>query len=40
MEQLTGSTGVPVIDVEGIVIRGYVPSAISAAILQRRESKD
>ena len=40
MERKTGSTSVPVIDVEGIIIRGYVPSAISAAILHKRQDRD
>ena len=31
-----GSTGVPFIDVEGIIIRGYNPSALRAAIERRR----
>jgi glutaredoxin len=31
-----GSTGVPLIDVEGIIIRGYNPSALRAAIERRR----
>lgn len=31
-----GSSGVPLIDVEGIIIRGYNPSAFSAAIERRR----
>jgi len=30
------STGVPLIDVEGIIIRGYNPSALRAAIERRR----
>jgi glutaredoxin len=31
-----GSSGVPLIDVEGIIIRGYNPDAIKAAIERRR----
>jgi glutaredoxin len=31
-----GSTGVPLIDVEGILIRGYSPSAIKEAVERRR----
>ena len=31
-----GSTGVPFIDVEGIIIRGYNPGALRAAIERRR----
>ena len=31
-----GSSGVPLIDVEGIIIRGYNPSAFRAAIERRR----
>jgi len=31
-----GSTGVPLIDVEGIIIRGYSPEAIKAAVEKRR----
>jgi glutaredoxin len=31
-----GSTGVPLIDVEGIIIRGYNPSALRAAIERRK----
>jgi glutaredoxin len=31
-----GSTGVPLIDVEGIIIRGYNPSALRAAVERRR----
>lgn len=32
-----GSKGVPLIDVEGIIIRGYNPEAIKAAIESRRK---
>ena len=31
-----GATGVPLIDVEGILIRGYNPEAIRAAIEKRK----
>jgi glutaredoxin len=31
-----GSTGVPLIDIEGIIIKGYNPDAIKAAIEKRR----
>ncbi len=31
-----GSKGVPVIDVEGIIIKGYGPEAIKAAVEKRR----
>ena len=31
-----GSKGVPLIDVEGVIIRGYVPDAIKAAVEKRR----
>jgi len=34
-----GKSGVPVIDVEGIIIRGYSPDSIKAAIEKRRSSK-
>jgi len=33
-----GSRGVPLIDVEGIIIRGYSPGAIKYAIEKRRNS--
>jgi glutaredoxin len=33
-----GSRGVPLIDVEGIIIRGYSPSEIKSAIEKRRSS--
>jgi glutaredoxin len=32
-----GSTGVPLIDVEGTIIRGYNPDALKAAIERRRD---
>jgi hypothetical protein len=31
-----GSTGVPLIDVEGTIIRGYNPDALKSAIERRR----
>jgi len=31
-----GSTGVPLIDIEGIILRGYNPGAIKAAVERRR----
>jgi glutaredoxin len=33
-----GSRGVPVIDVEGIIIRGYSPSGMKDAVEKRRSS--
>jgi len=33
-----GAKGVPLIDVEGIIIRGYSPSAIKGAVERRRNS--
>jgi hypothetical protein len=33
-----GSHGVPVVDVEGIIIKGYSPEAISSAIKQKQNS--
>jgi len=32
----SGSRGVPVVDVEGIIIRGYSPEAMKDAIERRR----
>jgi glutaredoxin len=32
----SGSRGVPVVDIEGIVIRGYSPEAMRQAIEQKR----
>jgi mycoredoxin len=32
MRQKSGGTGVPVIDIEGTIIRGYNPGAIQAAL--------
>jgi hypothetical protein len=40
MKQKSGSKGVPVIDVEGIIIRGYAPEAIKSAITTKRSSTD
>ncbi len=39
MMKKTGSTSVPVIDIEGTVIRGFVPAAIDAAILRKKQSE-
>jgi glutaredoxin len=36
LSKSSGSTGVPLIDVEGIIIRGYNPDALKAAIERRR----
>ena len=36
MRQKSGHRGVPVIDVEGIIIKGFNPDAISAAIRKKR----
>ena len=36
MMQKSGSKGVPVIDVEGIIIRGFSPEVISSAITKKR----
>jgi len=36
MMQKSGQRGVPVIDVEGIIIKGFSPDAISAAIQKKR----
>lgn len=38
MRNKSGSGAVPVIDIEGIIIRGYNLRAISAAIMSRRNS--
>jgi len=38
LKKSNGARGVPVIDVEGIIIRGYNPGAIKAAIEQRMRS--
>lgn len=35
-----GSKGVPLIDIEGIIIRGYIPAVINAAVEKRRNSAD
>lgn len=36
MRAKSGSRGVPVVDVEGIIIRGYAPDQIRAAVEKRR----
>jgi len=36
LQKSGGSKGVPLIDVEGIILRGYSPSAIKAAIERKR----
>jgi hypothetical protein len=36
MMQKSGQRGVPVIDIEGIIIRGFSPNAISSAIRKQR----
>jgi hypothetical protein len=33
-----GSRGVPLIDVEGIILRGFSPQAIDNAVQQRQKS--
>lgn len=40
MEKMTGSDGVPVLDIEGIIIRGYQPQRIWAAIEKRRRANN
>jgi glutaredoxin-like YruB-family protein len=40
MKQKSGSKAVPVIDVEGIIIRGYAPEAIQSAITRKRSVVD
>jgi hypothetical protein len=40
MKKLTGgSSGVPLIDVEGIIIRGYDPDEIKSAVETRKKQK-
>lgn len=39
MMQKSGQKGVPVIDIEGIIIRGFSPDAISSAI-RKQQAKD
>jgi mycoredoxin len=39
MDKSGGKTGVPVIDVEGIIIKGYHPDSIKAAVEKRRSVK-
>ncbi len=36
MRAKTGSAGVPVVDIEGIIIRGYAPDAMRSAIERKR----
>jgi hypothetical protein len=36
MMRKSGQRGVPVIDVEGIIIRGFSPDAVSSAIRKKR----
>lgn len=36
MMSKSGSRGVPVVDIEGIIIRGYSPDAMQAAIERKR----
>jgi len=38
--QKSGQRGVPLIDVEGIIIRGFSPDAISSAISKKRTQGD
>ncbi len=40
MKAKTGSRSVPVIDIEGTIIRGFAPSAIDAAVLAKRRVRD
>jgi glutaredoxin-like YruB-family protein len=40
MRRKSGSTSIPVIDVEGTVIRGFSPEAISSAINSKRRSRN
>ena len=35
-----GAKGVPLIDVEGLIIRGYAPDAIKTAVEKRRVYED
>jgi len=40
MKKLSGgSTMVPLIDIEGIIIRGYVPDEMKAAVEKRKKRK-
>ncbi len=34
----SGGTGVPVLDIEGVIIKGYAPERIKAAVEKRRDS--
>jgi hypothetical protein len=36
MRRKSGSKGVPVIDIEGIIVRGFNPSSINDAIEKKR----
>jgi len=38
MKRIAGSTMIPVIDVEGYVIRGYAPEEIKRAVDQSRKA--
>ena len=38
MKRIAGSTVIPVIDVEGFVIRGYAPDEIKRAVNQSRKT--
>jgi glutaredoxin-like YruB-family protein len=40
MRRRSGSTSIPVIDVEGTIIRGFAPEAISSAINSKRRSRN
>jgi hypothetical protein len=40
MMQKSGRRGVPVIDVEGIIIGGFIPDAISSAIREKRSQSN
>lgn len=37
MKKKSGSNGIPVLDIEGIIVRGFNPNGISAAIESRRK---
>ena len=40
MKKLSGgSTMVPLIDIEGIIIRGYIPDEMKAAVEKRKKRK-
>jgi hypothetical protein len=38
MKRIAGSTVIPVIDIEGYVIRGYAPDEIKRAVDQSRKA--